>query len=79
VSPEALQTLLRERMPEADIEVSGDGYQYDIRVVSEAFEGLLPVKRQQSVYAVMSEEIQSGAVHAVRIHAYTPSQWQSKS
>lgn len=77
MSPEALESLLRERLPEAEVAVSGDGYKYEIRVVSQTFEGLLPVKRQQKVYAAMSNEIQSGAVHAVTIQALTPDQWDA--
>lgn len=78
MEPKALQSLLQERMPDADIEVTGDGYQYEIRVLSDEFEGLLPVKRQQKVYSVINEEIQSGQVHAVRIKALTPAEWKSR-
>lgn len=77
MEPKALQSLLQERMPDADIDVTGDGYQYEIRVLSDEFEGLLPVKRQQKVYSLINKEIQSGQVHAVRIKALTHREWQA--
>lgn len=44
--------------------------------MGESFEGLSPVKRQQLIYGALSEEIASGALHAVSIKTYTPAQWQ---
>ena len=43
-----------------------------ITVVSEIFEGLRPVARQQKVYAPLNEFIRSGELHAVNIIAKTP-------
>ncbi len=43
--------------------------------VGEVFAGLSPVKRQQLIYGALSEEIASGALHAVSIKTYTPAQW----
>ena len=45
--------------------------------VGDAFEGLSPVKRQQLVYAALSDEIASGALHAISIKTFTPVQWQT--
>jgi len=44
--------------------------------VSEMFDGMSRVKKQQTIYGPLSEVIASGAVHAVSIKAFTPSQWQ---
>ena len=46
-------------------------------VVSDDFEGLNQVKRQQKVYQCLNEKIASGEIHAVNIRALTPEQWQS--
>ena len=45
-------------------------------VVSEAFAGLSPVKKQQMVYAPLNEHITSGELHALTIKAYTPAEWE---
>ncbi|MCL6270920.1 BolA/IbaG family iron-sulfur metabolism protein [Sansalvadorimonas sp. 2012CJ34-2] len=44
-------------------------------LVSLAFTGLMPVKRHQMVYGVLSEELQAG-VHALALHTYTPAEWE---
>ena len=64
-------------MPGADVAVGGDGYHIDLTVVSDAFEGLNRVKRQQLVYGVLADVIRSGALHAVNIRARTVAESQS--
>lgn len=49
---------------------------YKVVVVSDAFEGLSPVKRHQKVYAAMGDIMQQ--IHALSIHAYSPSEWREK-
>ncbi|MGR6873495.1 BolA family protein [Pseudomonas sp. HK3] len=75
MSPEDLQTLLEEKLPHCQVSVDGDGYKYEITVVTDEFEGLNPVKRQQYVYAALNEKITDGSVHAVTIKTYTQAQW----
>jgi acid stress-induced BolA-like protein IbaG/YrbA len=69
-----LETELRRAMPGAAVTVGGDGYRWEIDVVSPTFEGMSRVKRQQAVYAAIGALIKSGAVHAVTIVARTPSE-----
>lgn len=64
-------------MPGADVAVGGDGYHIDLTVVSDAFEGLNRVKRQQLVYGVLADVIRSGALHAVNIRALTAAESQA--
>ena len=64
-------------MPGADVAVGGDGYHIDLTVVSDAFEGLNRVKRQQLVYGVLADVIRSGALHAVNIQARTVAESQT--
>jgi acid stress-induced BolA-like protein IbaG/YrbA len=37
-----------------------------------------PVRRQQTVYAALNEAIASGSIHAVTIHAFTPTERESR-
>jgi acid stress-induced BolA-like protein IbaG/YrbA len=69
-----LETELRRAIPGATVTVGGDGYRWEIDVVSPTFEGMSRVKRQQAVYAAIGALIKSGAVHAVTIVARTPSE-----
>jgi len=44
--------------------------------VGEIFSGKRPVQRQQLVYGALTEQISSGAIHAVNMKLFTPSEWQ---
>ncbi|WP_043530538.1 BolA family protein [Litchfieldella xinjiangensis] len=50
---------------------------FKVTLVSSRFQGLMPVKRHQQIYAVLAEEL-SGPVHALALHLYTPQEWQSR-
>lgn len=47
---------------------------FKVTLVAEAFAGLMPVKRHQQVYALLSEEM-AGPVHALGLHLFTPDEW----
>jgi acid stress-induced BolA-like protein IbaG/YrbA len=71
----AIHNLVVNHLPGATVEVSGDGRHFDILVISEAFAGLMPVKKQQLVYGALNDAIADGSLHAVNIKTYTPEQW----
>ncbi len=72
-----VKALLLNHLPDCEFHVQGEGSNYDITAVGEVFEGLRPVKKQQLVYGALSEEIASGAIHAVNIRTLTPAEWQA--
>lgn len=61
-------------IPGCDVEVLMEGNHAHLTVVSQRFEGLTPVKKQQLVYAALHQLIESGAVHAVHMKTLTPEQ-----
>ncbi len=69
-----LRQCVESAIAGAAVEVSGEGNRFELRVVSDTFEGLGRVKRQQAVYGAIRQHIQSGAVHAVTIRALTPAE-----
>lgn len=75
MSPEELQEILREKLSDCEVNVSGDGYHYEVVAVGERFKGLSPVKKQQTVYGCINDLIADGTVHAVSIKTYTPEEW----
>jgi len=75
MQPEQIQALLQDKIEGSQVDVSVDGSHVNVVVVSPVFEGLSPVKKQQLVYAVLSEQIASGVIHAVNMKTYTPEQW----
>ena len=56
--------------------VEGDGYHYQILVVSDVFNGRSKVSRQQWVYGKLKEYITSGRLHAVSMKTLTRSEWE---
>ena len=69
--------LVRSTFSEGEVLVEGAGANYSITVVSDRFEGLRPVARQQAVYAALNATIAAGDIHAVNLHTYTPAEWQA--
>ena len=67
-----IKEALEREFPCAIIDVQLDGSHCQVAVVSDVFEGLRPVARQQRVYAPLGEFIRSGALHAVNIIAKVP-------
>ncbi len=74
-----VKALLQNHMPECEFHVQGEGANYDITAIGGVFEGLRPVKKQQLVYAALSDEIAEGSIHAVNIRTFTPEQWQQQA
>lgn len=73
-----VETMLRSAIADAQISVDGAGAKYDIRIIAELFDGMREVKRQQTVYAAIRDEIASGSIHAVNIQTFTPGEWEAK-
>lgn len=72
LEPAEIKKMIEDGIPGALATVSGDGYKYEAHVVSPAFAGLSVVKQQQMVYAAVSAEITSGALHALSIKTEIP-------
>ncbi|GLR63363.1 BolA family protein [Marinospirillum insulare] len=50
---------------------------FKLTLVSDDFNGLLPVKRHQKIYGLLAEEM-AGPVHALALHLHTLKEWQAK-
>jgi acid stress-induced BolA-like protein IbaG/YrbA len=73
----AVAALIQAGMPEAQVEVTGDGRHFEARVVSPVFEGRSLIERHRLVLATVSAEIERDELHALSIKTYTPAQWQA--
>ena len=67
--------LIEAGIPDCQLTVAGEGCSFSTVVVSEAFAGMSPVKRQQLVLATVSEPLSTGALHAISMKVYTPAEW----
>lgn len=71
MTPEQVQALIAAKMPDAQVSVSGGEGKFVAEVISDEFEGLMPIKRHKLVYATVNEQITSGELHALTIQAKT--------
>ena len=78
ISNEELKQLLMATDEVDDVQVEGDGYHYDVTIVSDAFLGKTKVARQQWVYARLNEYIISGRLHAVNMKTWTKAEWEKQ-
>ena len=67
-----IEALIASALPDARIEVQGEGGKYMVSVIDAGFSGLNAVKRQQSIYRILNPHIASGAIHAVSMNLKTP-------
>lgn len=75
------QDLERHLMSEdgvCHVQVKGDGYHYELTIVSDAFIGKSKVSRQQWVYACLKEYITSGQLHAINMTTWTKDEWEKQ-
>lgn len=73
-----VEQLIRAGLPGAQVRVTGDGSHFEAIVISDAFEGQTPIKKQRLVMDTVRTQIASGELHALSIKTYTPEQWASQ-
>lgn len=69
---EAIAELIRLGLPDAEVQVTGDGSHFEATVVSAAFAGLTPIKRERLVLDTVRAQIASGELHALSVKTATP-------
>lgn len=75
---ETVAASIRAGIPDAEVQVTGDGSHFEAVVVSAAFDGLSLIKRQRLVMDTVKEQLASGDLHALSIKTYSPTQWSEK-
>ena len=58
--------------------VKGESGTFQVIAVSEMFIDMSRVKKQQTIYTHLSDDIASNAIHALTIKALTPDEWQKQ-
>ena len=74
MEPEDIKRMIAAAMPDAYVEVVGDGEHFQAVVVSDRFEGKGLVEQHQMVYAALGDSMRE-KVHALSIKTYTPQEW----
>lgn len=76
ISNEELERSLLESDEVEFVKVDGDGYHYQLTIVSDIFLGKSKVARQQWVYAKLKEYITGGSLHALTMQTFTKAEWE---
>ena len=77
ISPEQVQTMIQEKLSNAEVKVVGDGQHFEAIIVSPDFAGKTKVKQHQMVYAALKAEMAAETIHALSLKTYTPEAWQA--
>ena len=74
--PTEIESILRAALALDELHVQGENGHFQVIAVSPLFAGMSRVKKQQTIYAPLTEHIASNAIHALSIKAFTPEEWQ---
>jgi len=67
-----VKALIEAGLPDAKVDVSGDGRHFEAVVVSASFEGKSLIQRHRMVMEAVKTEIASDELHALSIKTATP-------
>lgn len=59
-------------------DLTGTRDHFSVVVISDAFEGKLPIKQHRMVNAALADELASGVIHAMQLKTMTQSEWASQ-
>lgn len=71
-----IEKLINDALELNELHVAFDGSQCKVIAVADFLGDLSRVKKQQTIYAPLSEVIKEGAIHAVTIKTFTTAEWQ---
>ena len=72
---EDIQAMIERGLPDAEVQVTGDGRHFDAVIVSEAFAGKSLLEQHRMVYSTLGGKI-GGDIHALTLRTYTRAQWE---
>ncbi|GAC15821.1 BolA family protein [Aliiglaciecola lipolytica] len=71
-----IAALLKEQLDLVEVHVTSEGSHFKIIAVSDKFESMSRVKKQQFIYGPLKEQIADGSMHAISIKTFSEKQWQ---
>ncbi|MGF1763963.1 BolA family iron metabolism protein IbaG [Aliivibrio kagoshimensis] len=70
-----IKEILETQLQLQEVHVKGEGSHFEVIAVDDIFNGMNRVKKQQTIYGPLMEQISSNAIHALTIKAFTPEEW----
>ncbi|MFL1503367.1 BolA family protein [Pseudomonas sp. O64] len=75
-----LEEKLSNSLPsQVQVEVEGEGCNFQLNVISDELAALSPVKRQQQIYAHLNPWITDGSIHAVTMKFFSRAAWAERT
>jgi acid stress-induced BolA-like protein IbaG/YrbA len=71
-----IENLLMQTLDLAEVHVSGDGSHFTIIAVSDSFNNMSRIKRQQAIYGPLADKIADGSMHAISIKTFSEQDWK---
>ena len=82
-----IERKVSEAVPVAHLALENESHKHSVPpnsethfklvLVSDAFAGMMPVRRHQMLYKILAEEL-AGPVHALALHTFTIDEWESE-
>ena len=69
-----VKEMIQGQIKDAKITVEGEDCNFSVTVVSDQFQGKLPVARQKSVLSIFKDQLATGELHALTVKALTPAE-----
>jgi acid stress-induced BolA-like protein IbaG/YrbA len=79
LDPKQIESWIAAGLPCEHLAVAGDGQHFEALIVSAEFADLNRVKRQQRVYAILRDRLDSGELHALSMRTLTPEEWRAEA
>ena len=74
-----VKNLLEAKLAYTQVEVEGEGCNFQLNLIGDELAALSPVKRQQQVYAHLNPWIADGSIHAVTMKFFSRADWAARS
>lgn len=78
MQPDDIRQLLERNLPDAVVQVDGDGHHFEALIVSPAFAGKTMVQQHQMVYAALGDKMRS-EIHALSFRTFTPEEYRART
>ena len=74
-----VKEYLQDKLSGIQVEVEGEGCNFQLNLIDDELAGLSPVKRQQQVYAHLNAWIADGSIHAVTMKFFSRAAWAERT
>lgn len=77
VTPDDIRAWIRAGLPEAQVEIDGDGHHFNAVIVSPDFSGKTRIQQHQLVYQALGDKMKA-EIHALSMRTLTPEEWAAQ-